>query len=145
MRQCNSAATCYIADRGHSVALCSDLGLQSLHSCTSSCLQSRVFTMFYVFVVAFFVANCAYCPIVEGDQMFSGAICQSDQLVCATSSANRSCSVRSKVQCAYECQHGGETTCVGVNYRQSSNTCEIYYQCPTNFTTNIVACQFIQV
>jgi hypothetical protein len=72
--------------------------------------------------------------------------CSSYQSVCANSTADRSFSVRSKAQCILACQHGGERSdCVGVNYRQVANVCEVYMQCPASYKANETGCEYIQV
>jgi hypothetical protein len=74
--------------------------------------------------------------------------CESFDSMCANSTADRSFSVRSKVQCTLECVHrtGSEqSTCVGVNYRRDKNICEVYNRCPTSYSTDVPGCQYLQV
>jgi hypothetical protein len=93
------------------------------------------------------LANCQ--PIVCSNlfSKFSAAIFQPDIFACAISNGDRSLAVRSQAQCIHECQHGGDTAaCVGVNFRQKpSYSCDVYFRCPTNYTHNVLGCQYIQV
>jgi hypothetical protein len=77
---------------------------------------------------------------------FSPAKFQQNLTFCAISIPYRSVVVRSQAQCIYECQHGGDSSlCVGVNFRQPSNVCDVYNDCPTDYAFNQTGCQFIQV
>ena len=67
--------------------------------------------------------------------------------VCAVSQPSTSISVVSKGQCALFCQHQRQRpqSCIGVNYKEQSDTCDVYYNEPTKFAKNVAGCQYIQV
>jgi hypothetical protein len=80
------------------------------------------------------------------EQFSVPAVGKSYHSICANSTADRSFNVRSKAQCIHECQQGGErSACVGVNYRQVANVCEVYNQCPASYNVNETGCQFLRV
>ena len=64
-------------------------------------------------------------------------------VLCATSMPSKTLSVRSKGQCTYECRHLRES-CVGLNYINIGNTCELFAANPTNFSDN-AGCEYLQV
>lgn len=66
--------------------------------------------------------------------------------VCATSPPSQSLGVKTKIQCVVECQHRQEqSSCVGVNYRQDGNVCELFDTDPTTFSSSVPGCQYIKV
>jgi len=64
--------------------------------------------------------------------------------VCATSNPSGKFAVRFKGQCTFECQHRPEY-CVGVNYLEMDNMCELFTSNPTDFSETVAGCQYIQV
>jgi len=81
--------------------------------------------------------------------LFSPLICDG-AAVCVGSKPVKSFGVGSQGQCVLECkrqQRQGPEPCVGVNYRQENNVCDIFSDVDdfTNFTKNEPACQYIQV
>jgi len=70
--------------------------------------------------------------------------------VCVGSKPVKSFGVGSQAQCVLECKRQlrqGPEPCVGVNYRQKNNVCDIFFDVDdfTNFTKNEPGCQYIQV
>jgi len=67
--------------------------------------------------------------------------------VCAASQPNTSMSVASKGQCALYCQNQRQKpeSCIGVNYQEQNNTCDVYYYEATKYAWNVAGCQYIQV
>lgn len=77
---------------------------------------------------------------------FIPATYQPDLAACAISSPDRSFGASFQAQCVHGCLHGDRgQVCVGVNFQQRSNSCEVYNNCPTTYTLNSPGCQFIQV
>jgi len=64
--------------------------------------------------------------------------------VCATSNPSRKFAVRWKGQCTFECQHRPQL-CVGVNYLEMDNMCELFTSNPTDFSQTVAGCQYMQV
>ena len=71
--------------------------------------------------------------------------CDDNIPVCATSQPSKSFGVQSKAQCVFECQRQQPMPCVGVNFREPCNTCDIFYYEVTVFVKSVVGCQYIQV
>ena len=77
---------------------------------------------------------------------FAALKCDVTVGVCATCRPSKSVQVRWKSQCVGECQHRRQqSACVGVNYRQDTNTCDLFDTDPTNYTANVPGCQYIKV
>jgi len=81
--------------------------------------------------------------------LFSPLICDGTA-VCVGSIPVKSFVVGLQGQCVVECkrqQRQGPEPCVGVNYRQENNLCDIFSDVDdfTNFTKNEPGCQYIQV
>jgi hypothetical protein len=112
----------------------------------------EVTNLFIVILLIVASVNCQPSTVQKQMEKFSalsapaGLRCPSNQSTCANSTADRSVSVRSQAQCIHECQHGGErSACVGVNYRQVKNVCEVYNKCPASYNANETGCQYLQV
>ena len=67
--------------------------------------------------------------------------------VCAISQPSESFSVVSKAQCVLHCQQRRQQkeSCVGVNYKEQTNTCDVFYYEIDQFRKNVTGCQYIQV
>ena len=67
--------------------------------------------------------------------------------VCAVSQPNKTMSVTSKAQCVLYCQHQRQQpeSCVGINYQDQNNTCDVFYYEVTEFKKSVTGCQYIRV
>ena len=67
--------------------------------------------------------------------------------VCAISQPSKSFSVTSKGQCVLYCQQRRQQpeSCVGVNYKEQINTCDVFNYEVYQFKKNVTGCQYVQV
>jgi hypothetical protein len=77
---------------------------------------------------------------------FTGFICGND-VICATSQPDKKIKTETAAECAYECTELKQlsASCVGVNYRQQTKQCEIFFSGPTSFASGNTGCQYFQV
>ena len=99
-------------------------------------------TLVIYFVVALRVGGFTDHKFVQ----LTSLICDSEE-VCATSQPSESLSARWKAQCMFECRHRQQSLkpCVGVNYHESNNTCDVFAANPSSLAKSVVDCQYFQV
>jgi len=102
----------------------------------------KCFGVFMLSSSPFWFAFCA--DIIQGRLKQVLPFTCDNAAVCATSEPARTLFVRSKGQCAVECQLLRDS-CVGVNFLQMNNACEIFSSNPTNASQTVAGCQYMQV
>lgn len=142
------------ASEPHAAAAAVALRSNSTHrqSLAVACTPNMVYRWTVLSLVAFFTLSLMHVDFADGETIqnrnvyFTG-IKSDSGLFCATSSPNKTLTVRSKLQCTLQCQQLNQqpNCCVGVNYRQQSNQCDVFFKMPTSYVKNSTGCQYIQV
>lgn len=113
----------------------------------ASCIPK--YTFFSTIAFIFFSLLCS----VLGDEMMLGQFilftlfkCDG-AATCVVDEPAKSFSVESQTQCILECKWQKPEPCVGVNYRQLNNICDMFFNVTdfTDFKKRETGCQYIQV